>query len=145
MLFGLVVSGAIERLAQGVYRMAGAPAAEHDVDATRVHWLALGGVTRPMVAAGKTAAALHRIGDWYPTMSDFVAPTRRTTRLPEVRVRVRQLDEQDVAYVGGIPSMTVERTIADLGKYASKLTGIPDCSAMTSSSQLVNLLLTQSA
>lgn len=142
MLFGLVVSGAIERLAQGVYRMAGAPAAEHDVDATRVHWLALGGVTRPMVAAGKTAAALHRIGDWYPTMSDFVAPTRRTTRLPEVRVRVRQLDEQDVAYVGGIPSMTVERTIADLGKYASKLTGIPDCSAMTSSSQLVNFLLT---
>lgn len=90
-LSGLVVSGVIERSAQGVYRMAGASAAEHDVDAIRVHW---GVVTRPIVAAGKTAAALHRIGDWYPTMSDFVAPTRRTKRLPEVRVRVRQVDEQ---------------------------------------------------
>lgn len=113
-LSGLVASGAIERLAQGVYRMAGAPAAEHKVDGTRVHWLALGGVTRHVVAAGKTAAALHGIGDWFPAESEFVAPTRRTTRLSDVRLRIRRLDEEDVVYVDGLPAMTVERTIADL-------------------------------
>ena len=113
-LSSLEASGAIERLAQGVYRMAGAPPAEHDIDVIRVHWLALRGFARPVVAAGKTAAALHRIGDWFPTASDFVTPTRRTTRLSDVRLRIRLLDDEDVGYVDGLPSMTVERTIADL-------------------------------
>lgn len=113
-LSGLVASGAIERLAQGVYRMAGAPAAEHEVDVVRVRWLALGGVTRHVVAAGRTAAALHGIGDWFPAESEFVTPNRRTTRLSDVRLRMRRVDEEDIVYVDGLPAMTVERTIADL-------------------------------
>lgn len=113
-LSGLAESGVIERLAQGVYKMAGAPHAEDDLDAIRVRWLALGGAEWPVIVAGKTAATLHRIGDWFPTESDFITPTRRTTRLPDVRLRIRQLDEVDVVYVDGLPSMTVERTIADL-------------------------------
>ncbi|UYO96386.1 type IV toxin-antitoxin system AbiEi family antitoxin domain-containing protein [Microbacterium sp. M28] len=111
----LAASGAIERLAQGVYRMAGAPAAAQEVDAIRVHWLALGGATGALVVAGgKTAATLHRLGDWFPGESDFVTPVRRTTRLSDVRLRVRRLDEEDVVYVDGLPAMTVERTIADV-------------------------------
>ena len=114
-LVSLAASGAIERLAQGVYRMAGAPPSDHELDAIRVHWLALGGAEgRRVIAAGTTAATLHGIGDWFPTKSEFVIPTRRTTRLVDVRLRVRLLDEADVAYVDGLPSMTVERTIADL-------------------------------
>lgn len=113
-LSGLAASGAIQRLAQGVYRVAGAPPAEHHIDTIRISWLALDGVGRSVVAAGKTAASLHQIGDWFPSTTDFVTPTRRTTRLPDVRLRVRRLDHGDVMYLDGLPSMSVERTIADL-------------------------------
>jgi predicted transcriptional regulator of viral defense system len=115
-LSSLAASGAIERLAQGVYRMAGVPPAEHEIDAIRVHWLALGGATEAVIiiAAGRTAATLHRIGDWFPTASEFVTSTRRTTRLRDVRLRIRQIDSVDVTFIAGLPSMTVERTIADL-------------------------------
>lgn len=60
----MAAAGAIERVAQGVYRMAGAPPAEHEtIYAT---WLALGGATTPradtgvaaLVAAGTTAATV---------------------------------------------------------------------------------------
>ena len=37
-LSGLVASGAIERLAQSVYRIAGAPQPSNEVDAVRIHW-----------------------------------------------------------------------------------------------------------
>lgn len=114
-LSGLVASGAIERLAQGVYRIAGALAADDPaIDTIRVHWLALGGAARTVVAAGKSAAALHGIGDWFPSSSDFVTPERRTTRLSHVRLRIRRVDDADVTGVHGLPAMTVERTIADL-------------------------------
>lgn len=56
----LTASGALERLAQGVYRMAGAPVAMLEIDVIRVHWLALGGKAS-IVAAGKSAAALHNM------------------------------------------------------------------------------------
>nr|WP_314844759.1 type IV toxin-antitoxin system AbiEi family antitoxin domain-containing protein [uncultured Microbacterium sp.] len=113
-LVALAASGAIERLAQGVYRMAGAPPARLEIDTIRIHWLAVDGAKRLTVAAGRSAAALHEIGDWFPAESDFVTPTRRTTRLPGVRLRVRHLDQEDVVYIDGLPTMTVERTIADL-------------------------------
>ncbi|MGY1552885.1 type IV toxin-antitoxin system AbiEi family antitoxin domain-containing protein [Microbacterium sp. A588] len=114
-LSGLAAAGAIDRLAQGVYRMAGAPVAEIEIDVVRISWLAVGGAAgESVVASGKSAAVLHRIGDWFPTTVDFVTPTRRTTRLQDVRLRVRQLDEGDIVHVDGIPSMTVERAIADL-------------------------------
>lgn len=110
----LVAAEAIERLAQGVYRMAGAPPAQLEIDTIRIHWLAVDGAKRLTVAAGRSAAALHRIGDWFPAETDFVTPIRRTTRLPGVRLRMRLLDQEDVVYVDGLPTMTVERTIADL-------------------------------
>lgn len=114
LLSSLSASGAIERLAQGVYRMAGVPPAEHQIESIRPHWLAVGGSAEAgVVAAGTTAATLHGIGDWFPAESAFVTSTRRTTRLPDVRLRIRRLDEEDVVYVDGLPSMTVERTIAD--------------------------------
>lgn len=43
-------SGAIERVAQGVYRMAGAPPQDHEAIYTT--WLALGGASAPRTETG---------------------------------------------------------------------------------------------
>lgn len=121
-LSSLARARAIERVAQGVYRMAGAPVADVELDMIRIHWLALGGTTRPptrtgapaLVAAGKTAATIHQIGDWFSGASTFVVPERRVTRLSDVRLRVVALSSDEAVIVDGLPATTVERTIADL-------------------------------
>jgi len=113
-------AGAIERVSQGVYRMAGAPTQNHE--AIYATWLSLGGATAPrtetgvaaLVAAGTTAASVHEIGDFFPGSFDFVVPARKGTRLPGVRLRIRQLTREEVIPVDGLPTMSVERTIADL-------------------------------
>jgi len=115
----LAASGALVRVAQGVYRMAGAPELEHEE--IYAAWLALGGATRPatdegvapVVAAGVTATILHGIGDFYPERADFIVPARRGTRLP-ARLRIRALTPAEVTFAESIPTLTVERTIADL-------------------------------
>lgn len=113
-------SGAIERVIHGVYRMAGSPTQEHE--AIYATWLALGGATAPrtgagvapIVAAGTTAAIVHSIGDFFHDDYDFVVPSRKGTRLPGVRLRIRALTRDEVIPVTGLPTLTVERTIADL-------------------------------
>lgn len=127
-LSSLTASGALERLAQGVYRMAGAPAAMMEIDTIKVHWLALGGRTS-LVAAGRSAAALHEIGDWFPGASEFVAATRRTTRIDGVRIRIRSLEAADTVFVDGMPTMSVERTIADLVESREDLSLVSDAVA----------------
>lgn len=113
-------SGAIERVARGVYRMAGAPPQDHEsIYAT---WLALGGATAPrtesgvspVVAAGVTAAVVHEVGDFFLDGLDFIVPARKGTRLPRVRLRIRYLLPEDVIPVNGLPALTIERTVADL-------------------------------
>jgi predicted transcriptional regulator of viral defense system len=81
-------AGAIDRVAQGVYRMAGAPPQDHE--AVYATWLALGGATAsrtetgvaPVVAAGVTAAVVHGIGDFLPDTFDFIVPARRAPGFP---------------------------------------------------------------
>jgi hypothetical protein len=115
----MAANGVLERVSQGVYRMAGAPRQENEV--IYAAWLALGGATTPrttsgvasVVAAGVTAASAHGIGDFFLGL-DFIVPSRRGTRLPEVRLRVRTLAPREVVAVNGLPTLTVERTIADL-------------------------------
>lgn len=116
----MAAAGAIERIAHGVYRMAGAPPREHEtIYAT---WLALGGATSPraetgvaaLVAAGATAATVHGIGDFLLDELDYIVPARKGTRLAGVRLRIRHLVPDDVLPVDGLPTLTVERTIADL-------------------------------
>jgi predicted transcriptional regulator of viral defense system len=120
-------AGAVERVAQGVYRMAGAPRQEHE--AIYATWLALGGATAPrteagvapVVAAGETAAVVHDIGDFLPAGFDFIVPARKGTRLPGVRLRVRRLTPEEVIPVGGLPALTVERALADLVEIGTDL------------------------
>lgn len=120
-LSGLSSAGAILRVAQGVYRMAGAP--EPELEFIYAPWLALGGATLPpstttgapaVVVAGQTAAIAHGIGDWFPGVVDVITPTRRATRLPDVHLRARALAPEEVVFVDGLPALSVERTITDL-------------------------------
>ena len=119
-LSGLSSAGAILRVAQGVYRMAGAP--EPELEFVYAPWLALGGATLPatragapaVVVAGQTAAIAHGIGDWFPGVVEAITPTRRATRLSDVRLRTRALTPEEVVFVDGLPTLSVERTIADL-------------------------------
>lgn len=113
-------TGAIIRVAQGVYRVAGAPELEHEW--IYAAWLALGGAAGspaagtvpPVVAAGVTATVIHGIGMFYPDGAEFIVPTRRGTRLGSVRLRTRQLSLEQVTWVDGMPTLTVEATIADM-------------------------------
>lgn len=125
-------AGAIERVAHGVYRMAGAPPQPHEpIYAT---WLALGGAITPrtpagaaaLVAGGETAAVVHEIGDFLLDQLDFIVPSRKGTRLPDVRLRIRQLDPGGVVPVDGLPTLTVERTLIDLVELGTDTSLIAD-------------------
>lgn len=133
LLSRMASTGAIERVAQGVYRMAGAPRQEHEsIYAT---WLALRGASTPrtvagvasIVAAGTTAASVHEIGDFLLGGFDFIVPARKGTRLPAVRLRIRSLTRDEVIPVNGLPALTVERTIADLVEIGTDLSLVADC------------------
>ncbi len=125
-------TGAIERLAQGVYRMPGAPPQDHE--AIYAAWLALGGATSsrseagvtPVVAAGVTAAVVHKIGDFLLDGFDFMVPSRKGTRIHGVRLRIRELTKAEVIPVDGLPTLTVERTIADLVEIGTDLSLVAD-------------------
>ncbi len=121
--------GAISRVIQGVYRMAGV--VDDDRELIRATWLALGGFTAadsvpPVVAAGTTAADLHGIGDFIPDAYDFIVPARKGTRRPGVRFRVRALTRAEVSFVDQIPVLTIERTIADLVELWTDLSLVAD-------------------
>jgi hypothetical protein len=100
-----------------------------DHEAIYTAWLALGGATAPrtetgvapLVAAGQTAAVIHGIGDFLPDGFDFIVPARKGTRLAGVRLRIRQLTPAEVVPVGGLPALTVERTVADLVELGTDL------------------------
>lgn len=116
----MATAGALDRVAQGVYRMTGAPIPDHE--AIYATWLALGGAATArtdagvasIVTAGTTAAVVHGVGDFLLAGFDFIVPARKGTRLPGVRLRIRTLTREDVLPVDGLPTLTVERTIADL-------------------------------
>lgn len=118
----LADAGDLERISQGVYRNAGAPAGSFlDV---RAAWLSSeparlagerlndghGGV----VVSGQTAAWLHDIGDLRSNRTELTVPTRRQTQRPDVHYRQRDLPARDVTIRDGLPVTTPERTIADL-------------------------------
>lgn len=128
----MATAGAIERVAHGVYRAAGAPPQDHE--AIYATWLALGGATAPrtqtdvasLVAAGTTAAVVHGLGDFLLDGFDFIVPARKGTRLIGVRLRIRQLTGDEVMPVNGLPTLTVERTIADLVDIGTDISLVAD-------------------
>ena len=68
------------------------------------------------VVAGRTAAALHGIGDLHEDPYTFIVRVRRQTSVADLEFHMWSLDEHDVTFVEGLPVTTMERTISDLVK-----------------------------
>lgn len=131
----LTDAGHLERLAHGVYKDAGAPSDQFED--LRAAWLSTepkataaerlqGDLADDTVVAGASAARLHGIGDLAADQHEFVARVRRQSQRREIRYRLRVLDPRDVTLVAGLPTMTIERTIADLVETIGDLSLVAD-------------------
>ena len=118
----LAQRGHLDRVAQGIYRDAGAPA--DAFEGIRAAWLGaepartaeerLSDLPNGVVVMGASAAALYGAGDLPADRHELSTPIRRQTQRSEVSYRHRQLDPADVTIALGLPVTTIERTIADL-------------------------------
>lgn len=115
-------AGTVETMRRGVYRYT--VGEETSYSYAKAAWLAAYPVptaaerlrSRPLdaVVAGRTAAALHGIGDLHEDPYTFIVRTRRQTTVADLEFHTWPLDERDVTFVEGLPVTTMERTIADL-------------------------------
>lgn len=115
-------AGTVEAMRRGVYRYAMGEETSHSY--TKAAWLAAYPIptaaerlkARPFdaVVAGRTAAALHGIGDLHEDPYMFIVRTRRQTTVADLEFHTWPLEERDVTFVEGLPVTTMERTISDL-------------------------------
>jgi hypothetical protein len=143
----LAESGHLVRLAHGVYMDAGAPGDEFDD--LRAAWLStepkllaeerIRDLAGSVVIAGESATRLHRIGDFRASRHDFVSPVRRQSQRREIRYRQRTLDPRDATLVEGMPTMTIERTIADLVEDLKDLSLVADALRDASGKRILDL------
>jgi len=111
--------GALERVAWGVYQLAGTPIPDHrDL---RAAWLQLApGI--PVwertpgqgVVSHRSAAALYGLGHLPADQHEFTVPHRHQTRRPDVRIHVRPVGDGEWARAGGLPVTTPRRIATDL-------------------------------
>lgn len=118
----MAAAGDLERVAHGIYRETSVPSDEHE--ALRAAWLAidpsrfaherLSDTRTAAVVSGESAAALHQIGNFRASKSEFTTAARKQTQRPDIRYRTLELPDVDVTLKEGLPVTTRERTIADL-------------------------------
>lgn len=119
----LAQSGRIERLTQGVYVFGGTP--RDGFEQLRAIWMA----TQPesmtydrmvkwdgITVGGRTAAAVHGIGDFYLSPFEFFASKRINTRRKDIKIVVRPISQDDVDFTRGFPVTSMTRTLFDLRK-----------------------------
>jgi hypothetical protein len=109
----------LERVAHGVYHMAGAPLPDHLM--LRAAWLQLApgvlGWERTAdlgVVSHRSAAALYCLGHLPADTHEFTLPTRRQGRRPDVRVHRRSLEDNEWTMLSGLPVTRPARTASDL-------------------------------
>jgi hypothetical protein len=109
----------LDRVAHGVYRIAGAPEPEHL--ALRAAWLQLEpGVwaweraPAQGVVSHRSAAALYGLGDLPADRHEFTLSSRKQTRRPDVRLHQRSVSAGEWAPLGGLPVMRPSRIASDL-------------------------------
>lgn len=109
----------LERVAHGVYHLAGAPEPDHLQ--LRAAWLQLAPDVpawkrRPSegVVSHRSAAALLGLGHLPADRHDFILPERRQTRHPDVRLHHRSLREPEWTSNQGLPVTRPARTAFDL-------------------------------
>ncbi|MGC4937173.1 type IV toxin-antitoxin system AbiEi family antitoxin domain-containing protein [Kribbella sp. DT2] len=114
-------AGLLERLAQGIYRLTGAP--PDPLEDLRAAWLALdpgrsaGDRLRdelPELVSHRSAAALYELGDLAADRHEFTVSGRRQSRRIDIRFHRATLQPSDWTIVQGLPCATIPRTIADL-------------------------------
>ncbi|MFC0627566.1 type IV toxin-antitoxin system AbiEi family antitoxin domain-containing protein [Kribbella deserti] len=108
--------GTVHRVRHGVYALPSTDAGP--LQGLRAAWLATGsqpaGDQLRAVVSGESAAAVHGLGDLLPSKYEFATAVRRQTTQPDIRYRKRELPDEDVTQVNGLPVTTVSRTVNDL-------------------------------
>lgn len=113
--------GRLERVARGAYRLTGSPRSATDELA------AIWKLTAPaafswerqaqwdgVAIGGATAARLLGIGDFHLSPYRIYAPRRINSRIEAARFGVRAIDEEDVAWMCGLPVTRAERALVDM-------------------------------
>ncbi|MFI5736662.1 type IV toxin-antitoxin system AbiEi family antitoxin domain-containing protein [Kribbella sp. NPDC051587] len=112
----LAERGTLQRVRHGIYALPSADTGP--LLGLRAAWLATG--SRPSgqqplaVVSGESAAAVHGLGDLLPSKYEFSTAVRRQTTQADTRYRKRDLPDEDVTWVNGLPVTTVARTLRDL-------------------------------
>ncbi|QGF23583.1 type IV toxin-antitoxin system AbiEi family antitoxin domain-containing protein [Raineyella fluvialis] len=116
----LAAAGFLEQVDRGVYAVAGSDdphrtlrAAWLTLDPTRTAEERLADLTRAGVVSHTSAAGLRSLGDLLDDRPEFSLPYRKQTRR-NIRLHRAALAADEVQLVEGLPTTTVERTVADL-------------------------------
>jgi predicted transcriptional regulator of viral defense system len=108
--------GTVRRVRHGVYALPSADTGP--LQGLRAAWLATGSQpvgSQPLaVVSGESAATVHGLGDLLPSKYEFTTAVRRQATQPDTRYRKRDLPDEDVTRVNGLPVTTVARTVDDL-------------------------------
>jgi predicted transcriptional regulator of viral defense system len=109
----------LERVAHGVYHLAGAPMPDH-VD-LRAAWLQLAPkvpawerTPEQGVVSHRSAAAVYQLGHLPADNHDFTLPIRKQSRRPDVRLHQRSLDSTERSTISGLPVTLPSRIASDL-------------------------------
>jgi hypothetical protein len=109
----------LDRVARGVYRLAGTPVPDH-LD-LRAAWLQLAPdvpawerTARDGVVSHRSAADLYGIGNLPADRHDFTVPSRRQSRRPDVGLHVRGLENGMWIGLRGLPVTRPARIASDL-------------------------------
>jgi hypothetical protein len=109
----------LERVAQGVYRLAGAPMPDHLE--LRAAWLQLAPdvpawerTPREGVVSHRSAAAVYGLGDLPADRHEFTLPVRRQSRRSDVRLHQREVADSEWIALRGLPLTRPARIAADL-------------------------------
>jgi len=115
----LASQSALERVAQGVYRLAGAPTPDHIE--LRAAWLQLAPdvlawnrTPAQGVVSHRSAATLYGLGHLPADRHEFTLPVRRQSRRPDVRLHNRQVADDEWISLRGLPVTLPSRIAADL-------------------------------
>lgn len=111
--------GSLERIAHGVYQLAGTPQPDHrDL---RAAWLQLAPeipawkrMPDQGVVSHRSAALVYGLGHLPADRHEFTLPKRRQTRRSDVRIHVRQFGEGEWIVLHGLPVTRPSRIASDL-------------------------------
>ena len=111
--------GALERVARGVYQVAGAPVPDHRE--LRAAWLQLAPeipawerTAGQGIVSHRSAASVFGLGHLPADQHEFTVARRHQTRRPDVRIHMLRVRDREWVSVGGLPVTRPSRIAADL-------------------------------